>query len=142
VLLCFLNDYMYDFSHKLFQWILCVNSHSHILMGMWLVHNEMVTRWWLSIFIIFISFIWHPWLMTKWYGCPIILTMIKNWLQIIWYELKQTYPPPTYLLSPWKIISILLQITCKKKEVQIIEKKFTIYLNVNKALIIHFENIF
>jgi hypothetical protein len=76
--LCFLNDYMYDFSHKLFQWILCVKNHSHILMGMWVIDNEVVTRWWVSIFIIFISFIWHPWLMTKWHGCPIVSQWLKN----------------------------------------------------------------
>jgi hypothetical protein len=28
-----LNDNMYHFSHKLLLWILCVKSHSHILMG-------------------------------------------------------------------------------------------------------------
>jgi hypothetical protein len=100
VLLCFLNDYMYGFSHKLFQWILYVKKNSHILMNMWLINNEVVTRWWVLIFITFISFIWHPWLMTKWHGCPIVITMIKKWLQIIWYEHKQTYPPTTYLPSP------------------------------------------
>jgi len=53
-----------------------------------------------SIFIIFISSIWHPWLMTKWCWCSIIITMINKWLEVIWYEHKQAYPPPptpTYL---------------------------------------------
>jgi len=59
--------------------------------------------------------------MTKWHGCPIVITMIKIWLEIIWYEHKQTYPPPTYLPSPWKVISILLQIACKSNWVQLIE---------------------
>jgi hypothetical protein len=51
------------------------------------------------VFIIFISFIWHPWLMTKWHGCPIVITMIKKWLQIIWYEHRQSYAnlPTTYV---------------------------------------------
>jgi hypothetical protein len=45
---------------------------------MWLVDDEVVTRWGMLVFITFISFIWHPWLMTKWDGCPIVITMIKN----------------------------------------------------------------
>jgi len=52
------------------------------------------------IFITFISSIWHPWLMTKWCWCPIIITMINKWLQFIWYEHKQVDPPtylPTYI---------------------------------------------
>jgi hypothetical protein len=71
---------------------------------MWLVDDEVVTRWNVSIYITFISSIWHPWLMTKWCWCPIIITMVNNWLQVIWYERKQAYPPtylpthiPTYL---------------------------------------------
>jgi hypothetical protein len=35
-----LNDYMYDFGHKLLLWILCVKNHSHILMG------HVINRWW------------------------------------------------------------------------------------------------
>jgi len=69
---------------------------------MWLVDDEVVTRWGLSIFIIFISFIWHPWLMTKWHGHPIIITMLRKWLQVIWYEHKQPYRPTnlcTYLFT-------------------------------------------
>jgi hypothetical protein len=69
---------------------------------MWLVDDEMVTRWGMSIFIIFISFIWHPWLMRKWCGHPIIISMFKKWLQVIWYEHRQSYPPTnlyTYLFT-------------------------------------------
>ncbi len=69
---------------------------------MWLVDDEVITRWGLSIFIIFISFIWHPWLMTKWCGHPIIITMLRKWLQVIWYEHRQPYPPTnlcTYLFT-------------------------------------------
>jgi hypothetical protein len=35
--------------------------------------------------------------MTKWCECLINITMIKKWLQWIWYEHKQTYSPPTYI---------------------------------------------
>jgi len=35
-----LNDYMYDFGHKLLLWIMCVKNHSHILMG------HVTSRWW------------------------------------------------------------------------------------------------
>jgi len=37
--------------------------------------------------------------MTKWHGCLIVITMIKKWLQVIWYEHRQSYPntPPTYV---------------------------------------------
>jgi hypothetical protein len=66
---------------------------------MWLVDNEVVTRWGMLVFITFISSIWHPWLMTKWCGCPIVITMIKKWLQVIWYEHRQPYPHPTYLCT-------------------------------------------
>jgi len=59
--------------------------------------------------------LWHPWLLTKWCGCSIVITMIKKWLEIIWYEHKQPYPPthlfinliyspnnrPTYCLSTY-----------------------------------------
>jgi hypothetical protein len=65
------------------------------------------------VFITFISSIWHPWLMTKWHGHPIVITMIKTWLQVIWYKHRQPYPlhlpmylpiypsthPPTYLTT-------------------------------------------
>ncbi len=37
--------------------------------------------------------------------------------------------------------SILLQTMCQKKKVQLIEIYIIIYLNVNRVLIIHFENI-
>jgi len=67
---------------------------------MWLVHDERVTRWRMSNFIIFISFIWHPWLMTKWHGHSIVITMIKRWLQVIWYEHRQPYPPPHLFMYP------------------------------------------
>ncbi len=77
---------------------------------MWLVNNEVVTRWRLSIFVVFISSIWHPWLMTKWHKCPINITIIKN--DYNWFDMNinkptphlPTYPPiylptnsPTYL---------------------------------------------
>jgi hypothetical protein len=35
-----LNDYMYDFGHKLLLWMMCVENHSHILMG------HVTSRWW------------------------------------------------------------------------------------------------
>jgi hypothetical protein len=60
----------------------------------------MVTRWVILVFIIFISSMWHPWLMTKWHGCLIVITMTKKWLQVIWYEHKQPSPAlhlPMYL---------------------------------------------
>ncbi len=47
---------MYDFSHKLLLWILCVENHSHILM------RHVTSRWWsgnktgMWVFITFISF--------------------------------------------------------------------------------------
>jgi len=92
---------MYDFSHKLLFWILCVKYHIYILLGhVTNLDGEMVTRWRLSIFITCISSLWQPWLMTNWHGCLIIITMIKKWLLVIWYEHKQTYQPtclPTYL---------------------------------------------
>jgi hypothetical protein len=45
---------------------------------MWLANDEVVTRWRMLPFITFISSIWHPWLMTKWTGCPIIIQWLKN----------------------------------------------------------------
>jgi hypothetical protein len=65
---------------------------------MWLVDDEVVTIWGMLIFIIFISSIWHPWLMTKWRGHPIVIIIIKKWLQVIWYEHRQPYPL-TYLCT-------------------------------------------
>jgi hypothetical protein len=35
-----LNDYIYDFNHKVLLWILYVKSHSHILVG------HVTNRWW------------------------------------------------------------------------------------------------
>jgi hypothetical protein len=35
--------------------------------------------------------------MKNWYGHPIDITTIKKSLQVIWYEHRQPYPPPTYL---------------------------------------------
>jgi hypothetical protein len=98
-----LNDYMYDFNHKLLLWILVFKSYNHyILMG-----NVTSKQWNGSKmeginFIACISYIWHPWLMTKWCGHPIVITMIKKWLQVIWYDHIQTYSHlptnlPTYL---------------------------------------------
>jgi hypothetical protein len=67
--------------------------------GMWLVDDKVITRWGMLVFITFISSIWHPWLMTKWHGCPIVITMIKKWLQVIWHAHRDSYPqsPPTYV---------------------------------------------
>jgi hypothetical protein len=67
-----------------------------------------VTRWRVLVFIIYVSFIWHPWLMIKWCGYPIVFTMIKKWPQVIWYEHRPPHLPmylfiylpthlPTYL---------------------------------------------
>jgi hypothetical protein len=64
---------------------------------MWLIDDEVVIKWKVSILIIFISSIWHSWLMTKWHGSPIVITMIFKWLKVIWYEHRQPYPPPTYI---------------------------------------------
>jgi hypothetical protein len=64
---------------------------------MWLIDDEVVIKWKVSIFITFISSIWHSWFMTKWRGSPIVITMIFKWLKFIWYEHKQPYPPPTYI---------------------------------------------
>jgi hypothetical protein len=75
---------------KLLLWILFVKSHSHILMG------HVTSRWWGGNKMEGVNF-HHLWLMTKWCGHPIVITMIKKWLQVIWYEHKQPYPPPTYL---------------------------------------------
>jgi len=85
-----LNDYMYDFSHTLLFWILFIKSHSHILMG------HVTGRWWGGNKMEGVNF-HHLWLMTKWCGHPIVITMIKKLLEVIWYEHKQPYPPPTYL---------------------------------------------
>jgi hypothetical protein len=85
-----LDDYIYDFSHKLLLWILFVKNHSHILMG------HVTSRWWGGNKMEGVNF-HHIWLMTKWCGHPIVITMIKKWLQVIWYEHKQPYPLPTYL---------------------------------------------
>jgi hypothetical protein len=85
-----LNDYMYDFSHKLLLWILFVKIHSHILMG------HVTSKWWSGNKMEGVSF-HHLWLMTKWCGHPIVITMIKKWLQVIWYAHQQPYPPPIYL---------------------------------------------
>jgi hypothetical protein len=88
---------MYDFNHKLLLWILCVKSHSHILVGhvtsTWWGGNKMGGVNFHHFYFIYMAS------MTKWHGCSIVMTMIKNWLQIIWYEHKQPYPhpPPTYV---------------------------------------------
>ncbi len=58
----------------------------------------MVTRWRLSILVVFISSIWHPWLMTKWHECPIKITIIKN--DYNWFDMNINKPTPhlpTYL---------------------------------------------
>jgi hypothetical protein len=80
---------------------------------MWLVDDEVVTRWGMLVFITFISYIWHPWLMTKWHGCLIIITMIKNNYKSFDMNINNptptptdlpTYPPmhpPTYLLPTY-----------------------------------------
>ncbi len=75
----------------------CVESHNHILVGHVIIHDEVVTRRRMWFFITLISSIWHPWLMTKWRGHPIVITMIKNWLPIIWYKHRQPYPPLTHV---------------------------------------------
>jgi hypothetical protein len=46
--------------------------------------------------------------MIKWCGDPIVITMIKKWLQVIWYEQRQPYPPPTYV--PMYLCTIYLPI--------------------------------
>jgi hypothetical protein len=77
---------------------------------MWLIDNEVVTIWGMFIFITFNSYICHSWLMTKWRGHPIVIIIIKKWLQAIWYEHRQPYPltylctymstyPPTHMLT-------------------------------------------
>jgi hypothetical protein len=102
-----LNDYMYDFNHKLLFWVLCVKSH--ILVG------HVTSRWWGGnkmrdvnfhhfYFICMTSMIDDKVMWTSNYH-----TIIKKWLQVIWYEHRQSYPPtnlctylftypPTYLL--------------------------------------------
>jgi hypothetical protein len=70
---------------------------------MWLVDDEVVTRWGMSIFIIFISSIWFPWLMTKWHGRSIVITTIKKWLQVIWYEHRQPYTTPHLFMYHLKL---------------------------------------
>jgi len=67
---------------------------------MWLVDDEVVTRWGMLVFITFISSIRHPWLMIKWHGCPIVIRLIKKWLQVIWYEHRQSYPNPPLTYYP------------------------------------------
>jgi hypothetical protein len=65
-----INDYIYEFNQNLSLWILCVKNDNHILMG-----HHMIIRWWsgnkleVSIFITFISSIWHSWLMTPHIWC-------------------------------------------------------------------------
>ncbi len=80
----------------LYGW-LCVKSHVIYWWGMWLLDDEMVIRWKVSIFVIFISYIWHSWLMTKWCGSPIVIAMIFKGLKVIYYEHRQPYPPPAYI---------------------------------------------
>jgi hypothetical protein len=36
--------------------------------------------------------------MAKWHEHPIVITMIKKWFEVIWYEHRQPYTPPTYHL--------------------------------------------
>ncbi len=82
---------------KLLLWILCVKNNSHILVGHVIIDDEVVRRWRVPISITFISFVWHPWLMTKWCRHAIVITMTKKW-QVIWYEHKKPCLP-TYLLT-------------------------------------------
>jgi hypothetical protein len=64
---------------------------------MWLIDDELVTRWGMWIFITFISFIWHPWLMTKWRGHQIVITMTKKWYKSFDMNIDNCIPPPTYV---------------------------------------------
>jgi hypothetical protein len=66
---------------------------------MWLVDDEVVTRWGMLVFITFISYIWHPWLMTKWHGCLIIITMIKKNYKSFDMNINNPTPTPTYLCT-------------------------------------------
>ncbi len=90
-----LNDYIYDFNHKPLLWILCVKNHSHILMG------HVINRWWSGnkmegVNFHHFYFIYIAYMIVC--GSPIVVIMIKKWLQVIWYEHKQPCPPlPTYL---------------------------------------------
>jgi hypothetical protein len=84
-----------------FESYICVNNHSHILV------RHVISRWWGGNkmkginFITFISSRWHPWLMTKWHEHPIVITMIKKWFEVVWYEHKQPHTPPTYVPTYW-----------------------------------------
>jgi len=46
------------------------------------------------IFITFISSIWHPWLMTKWNECLIVITIIKNDYKSFDTNINNPPPPP------------------------------------------------
>jgi hypothetical protein len=49
------------------------------------------------IFITFISSIWHPWLMTKWNECLIVITIIKNDYKSFDRNINNPPPPLAYL---------------------------------------------
>ncbi len=83
---------MWFFSHKLLLWILCVKSHSHILVGHVINSQWGGNKWRVSIFIVFVSSIWHSWLMTKWRGCPIVITI---WLKNDYKSFNMNIDKPT-----------------------------------------------
>jgi hypothetical protein len=45
--------------------------------------------------------------------------MIKKWLQVIWYEHKQPYPPPTYVLKWGRYLFLLVIVESKHLKIKI-----------------------
>jgi hypothetical protein len=91
---------MYDFSHKLLLWLLCVKNHSHILMGhvnnRWWGDNNMEGVNFRHFYFIYMASMTNDkvtWLFNCHYND------LKR-LKIIWYEHRQPYLHlPTYFLT-------------------------------------------
>jgi hypothetical protein len=88
---------MYDFSHKLLLWLLCVKNHSHILMGhvtnRWWSDNEMEGVSFCHFYFIYMASMTND-KVTQLSNCH--YNDLKK-LKIIWYEHRQPYLPPTYI---------------------------------------------
>jgi hypothetical protein len=88
---------MYDFSHKLLLWLLCVKNHSHILMG------HVINRWWSDNKMEGVTFCHFYFIyMTSMTNDKVTWSFNCHYndlkrLKFIWYEHIQPYPPPTYI---------------------------------------------
>jgi hypothetical protein len=69
-----------------------------------------------------------------------------QWLKTDYKSFDMNLNKPTLHLHIYlaleKSLPPYYKLRVKEKKCKLLKKKFTIYLNVNKALIIHFENIF